>query len=174
MTHPQSLPVIVRPWQKEDAPGLAYISNNRNIWNNVRDALPFPYTLTDAQQWIQLCATQTPARNFAVEYKGEVAGSIGCVPGEDIYRKSMEIGYFIGEPFWGKGIATEAVRQLLQHISENFSMSRLFAGVFAYNTASMRVLQKNGFYLESVRRQSIYKNNQLHDEYVWVKLLQPW
>lgn len=163
--------VIVRPWQPEDAAQLALISNNRQVWNNVRDGLPSPYTLTDAEQWIAICAHQSPKRNFAVEYAGQVAGSIGCVPGEDIYRKNMEIGYFIGETFWGRGIATIALAQLLEYIPQYFSVTRLFAGVYAHNTASMKVLQKNGFYLEAVHRKAIWKNNSHIDEYMWVKLL---
>ncbi len=83
----------------------------------------------------------------------------------------MEIGYFIGEPYWGKGIATEAVRQLVEYIRGRFPVHRLFAGVFGHNTASMKVLQKNGFYLESIHRKALFKNNALLDEYVWVRLL---
>lgn len=163
--------IIVRPWRREDASQLALISNNRNIWNNVRDMLPSPYTVMDAMQWISHCTQQDPALNFAVEYDGQVAGSIGCVPQTDIHRKNMEIGYFIGEPYWGKGIATEAVRQLVAYIQERFSVIRLFAGVFEHNTASMKVLQKNGFYLEGIHRKAIIKNNEILDEYIWVKLL---
>jgi RimJ/RimL family protein N-acetyltransferase len=90
---------------------------------------------------------------------------------EDISRRSVEIGYLVGEMFWGKGIATEAVKRLLQFIEQKLDMVRVFAHVFEHNTASMKVLRKNGFYLESIQRKAVVKNNQVMDDYVWVKLL---
>jgi len=163
--------ISLRPWKPEDAQALAAIANNRNIWNNLRDQLPHPYTVKDAQDWIAHCKTQIPVLNFAVIYNSQVAGSIGCVPKADVYCKNMEIGYFIGEHFWGKGIATEAVRILLEYIQKNFSVVRVYAEVFAHNKSSMKVLQSNGFYLESIRRKGAYKNKKIIDDYVWVKLL---
>jgi [ribosomal protein S5]-alanine N-acetyltransferase len=162
--------ISLRPWQREDAQALAAIANDRNIFNNLRDHLPHPYTVMDALQWIAHCKGQNPIINFAVTYNGKVAGSIGCVPKTDVYRKSIEIGYFIGEQFKGQGIATEAVRILLEYIQHHFDVVRIYAEVFAYNKASMRVLQKNGFYLESIRKRSVIKNNVLMDDYIWVKL----
>ena len=106
----QTKTVSLRPWQRHDAQALATIANNKKIWNNVRDQLPNPYTVSDALQWINHCKKQNPLVNFAILYGNEIAGSIGCVPKEDIAKKTMEIGYFIGEHFQGKGVATEAVR----------------------------------------------------------------
>jgi RimJ/RimL family protein N-acetyltransferase len=162
--------ISLRAWKREDAQALAAIANNRNIWNNLRDQLPSPYTVNDAQDWIAHCREQKPVINFAIIHNGEVAGSIGCVPKVDVYRKSMEIGYFVGEHFWGKGIATEAVRILLEYIAKHFDVTRIYAEVFSYNKASMKVLQKNGFYLESIRRKAAYKNKKIIDDYVWVKI----
>lgn len=163
--------ISLRPWQREDAQALAAIANNRNIFNNLRDHLPHPYTVMDALQWVAHCKDQNPVINFAVIYNGKVAGSIGCVPKTDVYRKSMEIGYFIGEQFKGFGIATEAVRILLEYIAHRFDVVRIYAEVFSHNKASMRVLRKNGFYLEGIRRKSVIKNNLVMDDYIWVKLL---
>ncbi len=163
--------ILLRPWHRRDAAALALIANDRNIWDNVRDQLPFPYTLADAVQWINHCHTQEPPVSFAIEYKGSVAGSIGCVPQQDVYRKNMEIGYFVGESFKGKGIATGAVRILESYIVSRFDVVRIYAKVFAHNTASMKVLQKNGFFLESIHRKAAFKNNQLIDEYQWVKFV---
>ncbi|HNP20950.1 MAG TPA: GNAT family N-acetyltransferase [Panacibacter sp.] len=165
--------VIIRPWKREDAQALAAIANNRNIWNNLRDHLPHPYTVMDAMQWITSCMPQEPVLNFAVLCKGELVGSIGCVPKSDVYRKTMEIGYFIGEQFKGRGIATEAVRILLHYIAEQFDIVRVYAEVFAFNRASMQVLQKNGFILESIRRKAVIKNNVITDDCVWVKFIDP-
>ena len=105
--------IFLRPWQREDAQELTLTANNLNVWNNVRDHLPHPYTVSDAQQWIAHCKEQEIAVSFAIIYDGKLAGSIGCVPQKDVYRKSIEIGYFVSEHFWGKGVATESVRILL-------------------------------------------------------------
>ncbi|HRI20188.1 MAG TPA: GNAT family N-acetyltransferase [Panacibacter sp.] len=163
--------IFLRPWQGQDAAELAAIANNRNIWNNLRDQLPQPYNLTDAQQWIAHCKKQEPAVNFAIIYNEKVAGSIGCVPQKDVYRKNIEIGYFIGEQFWGNGIATESVRIILDYIKTRFDVVRIYAEVFAHNEASEKVLLKNGFFLESIRRKAAIKNEVLTDDHVWVKFL---
>jgi len=164
--------VFLRPWKKSDAPKLAQLANNKNIWNNVRDSLPQPYTFKNAEEWIFYCNRQKPLLNFAVIYNTQIVGSIGCILKTDVYRKSMEIGYFIGEEYWNFGIATKAVHILLDYIHKEFRTVRVTAEVFAHNKASMRVLYNNGFYLESIRRKSVVKNNEIMDDYVWVKLLE--
>jgi RimJ/RimL family protein N-acetyltransferase len=163
--------IILRPWQKQDAQELAAVANNRNIWNNVRDALPSPYTVMDALQWIAHVNGQSPVINFAIVCDGTVVGSIGCQPKEDISRKNIEIGYFVGESYWGRGIATEAVKHLLDFITTKLDIVRIEAHVFAQNKSSIKVLQKNGFYLEAIHRKAVIKNNELQDDHVWVKLL---
>ncbi len=162
--------VHLRPWKPEDAGALAAICNSRKIWINVRDNFPHPYTITNAVSWIAFNKDKQPVDNFAIIYDFQLAGSIGIITKDDIYRKSIEIGYFIGEHFWGKGIATEAVGQLLQYISSHFDAIRIYAEVFDNNKASMRVLEKNGFHLESIRKKAVIKNNVVQDDYVWVKL----
>lgn len=163
--------VEIRRWQKEDAAALASVANNRNIWLNLWDRFPYPYTINDAEQWIQFTSGQQPAQNFAITYNSKVAGSIGVLLKDDIYRKNIEIGYFLGENYWGKGIASSALKLLLQYISKQFDVVRIYAEVFEHNKASMRVLEKSGFYLESIRKMSVTKNNVLMNDYVWVKLL---
>ena len=163
--------ILLRPWKREDARSLASIANNKNVWNNLRDSIPHPYNITDAEKWITHCNTQKPVVNFAIIYESVLAGSIGCVFKTDVYRKSAEIGYFIGEDYWHLGIATQAVKILAEYIEKEFDAVRLYAEVYAHNIASMHVLRNNGFYLESIRRKSAIKNNMLFDDYVWVKLL---
>lgn len=163
--------IELRRWQKQDAQALASIANNRNIWNSVRDFFPSPYTVTDALQWITKTATENPPLNFAIVVQGQIVGGAGCILKEDVYRNNIEIGYFIGEPFWGKGIATEACRLLCEYIQQQMNIIRIEACTFQHNKASMRVLQKNGFYLEGIRKNAVIKNNELLDEYCWVKLL---
>lgn len=163
--------VMIRSWRKEDAGPLTAIANNKKVWLNLRDRFPHPYTLKDAFAWIEHTSTQKPAINFAVIFKGQIAGSIGVVPREDVYRKTIEVGYFLGEPFWGKGIATKAVGLIMNYIQKDFDVVRIYAEVFEQNKASMKVLEKNGFHLESIRKKAVVKNNVVMDDYVWVRLL---
>ncbi|MBY0481593.1 MAG: GNAT family N-acetyltransferase [Chitinophagaceae bacterium] len=163
--------VQLRPWQTQDAQALALIINNRKIWNNLRDSIPNPYNVMDALQWMNLTKDQKPEQNLAILYKGVVVGNIGCMPQTDIHRKSLEIGYFVAEEYWGKGIATKAVEQFVSYICDKFQPVRIYAVVFDHNRASMQVLHKNGFILESIRRCSAIKNNQILDDYVWVKFV---
>jgi RimJ/RimL family protein N-acetyltransferase len=164
--------VTLREWKKSDAAALAKIANNKKVWDNVRDRLPYPYTKKDAKEWLALVKKQKTTTTFCVEVDGEMAGSVGFTLKEDVYRKNAEIGYFIGEEFWGKGVATEAVRQLVEYIQKNFDLARIYAEVFEYNKASMKVLEKNGFYLECIRKRAAIKNDIILDDYVWVKLLE--
>lgn len=163
--------IVLRPWKKEDAQQLASIANNRNVWLNLRDAFPHPYTVIDAMQWIQLRTSEQPVLHFCILYEGKVAGSIGIVLKEDVYRKTVELGYFIGEPFRGKGIATKAVGFVTDYIERSFDIVRIFAEVFEHNKASMNVLRKNGFHLEGIRKKAVIKNGVIMDDYVWVKLI---
>ncbi len=161
--------IQLRPWLRQDAQQLAAIANNKNIWNNVRDSFPSPYTVMDALQWISKEAGSQTLTNFAVLYQGSVAGSMGIILNEDVYRNTVEIGYFIGEPFWGKGIATAAVNSLCSYVEQRFKPTRIMARIYAHNKASMKVLEKNGFELESVQRKAAIKNGVVLDVYVWVK-----
>lgn len=163
--------VILREWKKSDAEALAKIANNKKIWDNVRDRLPYPYSKRDAKEWLALVKKQKIVTTFCIEMDHQLAGSIGFTIKEDVYRKTAEIGYFIGEEYWGRGIATEAIRQLIDYIQKNFDIVRVFAEVFEYNKASMKVLEKNGFYLECIRQKAAMKNSKILDDYVWVRLL---
>lgn len=162
--------VGLRTWRKSDRLILAELANNINIWNNVRDRLPHPYQLQHADEFIAYCLVQKPPHVLAITVDDNIAGCIGLEMQTDTSRLNAEIGYWIGEPFWNKGIATEAVLQMLKYTTENFpSLVRIFAGVFEKNIASMRVLEKCGFYLEGIQRKAIVKNNVIYDYYIWVK-----
>jgi RimJ/RimL family protein N-acetyltransferase len=163
--------VILREWKRSDADALAAIANNKKIWDNVRDRLPFPYTKKDAKEWLELVKKQKIVTTFCVEVDGELAGSIGVTLRDDVYRKTAEIGYFIGEEYWGKGVATEAIKQMVNYLQKKFDIVRIYAEVFDFNKASMKALEKNGFYLECVRKKAAFKNNMIVDDCVWVKLL---
>ncbi|HRP56212.1 GNAT family N-acetyltransferase [Agriterribacter sp.] len=162
--------VTLRTWQKKDRPALAALANNIRIWNNVRDRLPHPYTIQHAGAFIKYCRKQDPPHILAIEVNGQLGGCIGLELQDDVSRISAELGYWIGEPYWGRGVATEAVKQMLEYTFDTFPvLSRIYAKVFEYNKASMKVLERNGFQLESIRKRSAIKNNEIIDEHVWVK-----
>jgi len=155
----------LRPFIDSDANALAMLCNNIRIWNNLRDYIPFPYTEQNATDFIKYCQNENPQLTFAIEYNGEFAGSIGLVAQTDVYKLTAELGFWIGEPFWGKGIATKAVRLMTEYGFNNLGLIRIFAGVFDFNKASQRVLEKTGFKLEATFEKSIFKNHQICDEY---------
>ena len=138
--------------------------------NNLRDYIPHPYSEQDAENFINKQAEIFPTLNFAILNEDAIVGGIGIVLQEDIYKMNVELGYWIAEPFWGTGIATIAVGLMTQYVFETFAINRIVSEVFENNKASMRVLEKNGYYQESVRRKGILKNDRLSDDYVWVKL----
>lgn len=158
---------VLRPWDWEDAQALVALANNPRIAGNLRDAFPHPYTPADADRWLTVANKYEPPRNFALVVEGGVAGGLGLVLREDVYRRSMEIGYWLGEPFWGRGIMTAAVQATVDYAFENFDICRLFAGVFEGNVASTRVLEKAGFTFEARLRQTITKNGRTRDELVY-------
>lgn len=160
--------ISLRPWTIEDADTLTAYFNNVNIWNNLRDHIPHPYTAEDAEKFITGQIKLVPTQNFAILNEEKIVGGIGIVLQEDVYKMNVELGYWIAEPFWGTGIGTIAVGLMTQYVFETFAINRIVAEVFDYNKASMRVLEKNGFHLECVRRKGILKNDVLTDDYVWV------
>ena len=154
---------IIRPWRDGDQLSLIRHADNRNVWLNVRDNFPHPYTLADADRWIHHATNALKDLVFAIEVEGEAAGGIGLVAKEDVYRLSLEIGYWLGEQHWGKGIMTECVGAITQYAFTTFEITRLYADVFEWNTASMRVLEKNGYVKEGRMQQAIIKDGKVGD-----------
>src|SRR5215212_6414485 len=122
----------IRNWRRGDKQSLARHANNRKIWRNLRDLFPHPYTLADAQSWIDRASNETPAVNFAIAAEGEAVGGIGIVLQADVFRRSAEIGYWLGEEFWGRGIMTDALRAMTEYAFSNFDLCRIYAGVFEW------------------------------------------
>ncbi|HEX4209623.1 MAG TPA: GNAT family protein [Candidatus Binataceae bacterium] len=163
--------VTLRRWRKEDCKPLAELANNRKIWLNLRDRLPFPYTTADAEDWIAHCASEEgPSTQFAIEADGQLTGGIGFEALSDVNRLGAEIGYWIGEPFWGRGIATAALIEASQRAFADFPFERLQAMVFAWNAASMRVLEKAGYQLEGRLRRSVIKDSRIIDSLIYARL----
>jgi len=158
---------LLREWRRGDEPSLVRHANNRAIWINVRDTFPNPYTPADARAWIQLASAQGLNHVFAIDVGGFAVGAIGVRPGEDINRLSAEIGYWLGEEYWNRGIVTEAVLAVTNYAFATLGLVRLYADVFEWNAASMRVLEKAGFQKEGVLRKSAMKDHQLVDQVVY-------
>ncbi|WP_299313002.1 GNAT family protein [uncultured Aquimarina sp.] len=157
--------IKIRELELSDKSQLARLANNENIWNNLRDYIPLPYHEKDAEFFINLTKAQNPKQSFGVEFKNELCGVISLIIQEDIYRKSAEIGYWIGEPYWGNGIATEAVGLITKYGFEKLDLIRIYSGVFQHNTASMKILEKNGYSKEGIFRKAVFKKGSLLDEH---------
>jgi len=164
--------IKIRPWQIGDEQALAKHANNRKIWVNVRDRFPYPYTLKDAEIWVRVAGSDRNMLNLAIEVDQTVAGGIGIVFKQDVYRHSAEIGYWLGEAYWNRGIATRVVKAMTRHIFSHsqFDIRRLYAGMFEYNIASARVLEKSGYQLEARLRKSVTKDGKTVDELIYAIL----
>ncbi len=163
--------ILLRNFKETDVALMTELANNRNISRNLRDAFPYPYTKEDAEKFIQTFINQNPVTVFAIEYQGEYVGNIGLMVGQDVYRKSAEIGYFIGEPYWNKGIVTTAVNLITDYGFKCLDIVRIHTGVFEYNTASQRVLEKCGFEKEGIFKKSICKDNKIWNEIRYAKVV---
>jgi [ribosomal protein S5]-alanine N-acetyltransferase len=155
---------VIRPYEFGDADSIVRHANNAKIAANLRDLFPHPYTNESASAWLNFVVGQEPATNFAIAQPTGVIGGIGIILQSDIHRRCAEIGYWLGEEFWGRGIATAAVRAFGPFIMAKFDLLRLFANVFVSNPASMRVLEKVGFVQEGNLRQAAFKNGRIIDE----------
>ncbi len=142
----------IREWRIEDAARLAEMLNNKNILNNLRDGLPYPYTVSDAEKYIasMLVAEKGKTFAFAITVEDKVVGSIGVFRCENIHSRTAEMGYYVGEPYWGCGLGTSAVTRACNYIFQNTDIIRIFAEPFAHNMASCRVLEKAGFKFEGL------------------------
>ena len=154
----------VRSWRTSDAESLLRHANNRNIWLNLRDAFPHPYTKHDARAYIRSVRERSPETTFAIAVDDEAVGSIGFVLRTDVERVSAEIGYWLGEPFWGRGITSEALAALTRYAIDTHRLTRIYALPFAWNLASCRVLEKAGYVLEARLRRSAIKDGEITDQ----------
>lgn len=155
----------IRAWSIGDRHALAEILSNPKILDNLRDGIPYPYTDDDAAAYItaMLAADQNKTFAFAITLGDQVIGSITAFRGENIHARTAELGYYIGEPFWGKGYAADAVRQICQYIFSHTDILRIYAEPFAENLRSCRVLEKSGFQLEGLLRCNAVKNGRIAD-----------
>jgi [ribosomal protein S5]-alanine N-acetyltransferase len=160
--------ITLRPWELHDAPELAVIADNKKIADNVRDGFASPYTIKDAYEWLNLILPENnPARLFAIIYEKRIVGSIGLVTKTNIYRKNIEIGFFLVEELWGKGIITRAIKCVTSYAFREFDIVRVYAEVFSDNIGSRRALEKAGFILEATLKNNIIKNEIIKDSCIY-------
>ncbi|WP_109299124.1 GNAT family N-acetyltransferase [Aquimarina sp. AU474] len=162
--------VSIRKLRKDDAMQLAELANNKKIWDNVRDYFPHPYDKEDALFFIDLTHKQKPLQSFGITYEDTLCGVISLITQNDVYKKSAEVGYWIGESFWSKGIMTKALALITDYGFNELNLVRIYTGVFEYNKASMKVLEKGGFLKEGISKKAILKNDQIWDEHRYYML----
>ena len=171
MEIPLDIPgVRLRPWRFGDEEALARHADNIKIARYLSGAFPHPYTRSDARAFIRSIESTKPPRTLAIEVDGEPCGSIGLVPGADIYEHSAELGYWLGEAYWGQGIMTVATRAITNYGFNDLGFRRIYATVFASNLASARVLEKAGYRFEGRRRNAVIKFGELMDDLLYAIL----
>jgi RimJ/RimL family protein N-acetyltransferase len=164
----------IRPWHNADVGSLIEHADNINIAKHLRDRFPHPYTRQAARDFLKHATASPDPGNLAIEVDGAAVGAIGYVPGHDVERFSAEIGYWLGERFWGRGIATEAVELLTRYAFEDLNFLRLFALPFADNAGSIRVLEKAGFRREGLLRSSCVKYGLPRDQLMYARVNPAW
>jgi RimJ/RimL family protein N-acetyltransferase len=161
-------PIVVREWEEADAAAVAEQANDRRVWLGLRDAFPHPYGIEDGQRFIAMARAMAPRTFFAIEVEGRVAGGIGYTLHSDVERIGAEVGYWLGHEFWGRGIATAALRLLTAHAFQaNPELRRLWAVPYATNAASARVLEKAGYTREGTLRRSAIKDGRILDQWMY-------
>jgi RimJ/RimL family protein N-acetyltransferase len=160
----------VRDWRRDDLDALLRYANNPSIAANLRDQFPYPYTRRDGLDYLNYVRSMDVPTSFAVEYGGEAVGGIGFKLGVDIARRSVEMGYWLAEPFWGRGLTTRAVTAASDWAFDYYKVVRIFATVFSHNVASLRVLEKAGFQREGILRRSAIKNGVILDQVMYAKV----
>ncbi len=160
----------LREWEAGDARSLVRHADSYAVWRTLRDRFPRPYTREDAERWIRLARSCAPPTQLAIVVSEEAVGGIGLTLGEDVYRHTAELGYWLGESHWGRGIMTEAVQAFTEWAFDTFDLNRIAAHVFEQNTASKRVLEKCGYQLEGRLRAAVVKEGVLLDEWLYASV----
>jgi [ribosomal protein S5]-alanine N-acetyltransferase len=163
--------ITLRKWGQSDLEKLVEYANNKNISDTLSDGFPSPFSLDDGVKFIERANSSEPTCMFAILWKGELAGSVGIFPESDYHRKNAAVAYWVAEPFWGNGIATEAIKQIVKYGFQTFDITRVWANPFGNNIASHRALEKAGFTLEAVLSKSVFKNGEYLDEYIYSQMI---
>ena len=159
--------INIRPLCDSDLENLVRYADNPKIWANLSDFFPHPYTKADGLKFLKECKSQNPANRMAITLDDELIGLIGFHPQQDIFKINAEFGYWIAEPYWGRGIMTEALKQMIVYSFENFDVLRIFARTFGRNIASQRTLEKAGFTFEAKFEKTLIKDGVVEDELIY-------
>jgi RimJ/RimL family protein N-acetyltransferase len=159
--------VVLRPFNKDDINVIANYANNPRVSSWMTNQFPYPYTTDHAQEFVKRVSAQSPLQVLAISVNQKFGGAIGIHPQSDIFELNAELGYWLAESYWGKGIATRAVQQMIEYGFKTFHINRIFARPFGSNKGSQRVLEKNGFQLEAVLKGTIFKNGKFEDELIY-------
>lgn len=161
----------IRPFRHDDAASIARYANNRKVWRNLRDLMPHPYAESDAHDFVGRALAAPRPTNFAIEVDGAAVGGIGLRLKDDIERIAAEVGYWLGEPFWGRGILSEAVPAFTRWALAEFTLTRIEAWVFEWNPASARVLEKAGYVREGMLRRSAIKDGVIINRWLYAYIV---
>jgi RimJ/RimL family protein N-acetyltransferase len=160
----------LRKWNEADLDSLVKYANNSNIAKWLTNGFPHPYLQEDGKAYLSTVASDNPTKVFAIEMNGEAVGSIGFFPQSDIHEKNAEIGYWLAEAYWGQGIMSKAIQEIVEYGFQTFDIVRVFARPFSANLKSQRVLEKAGFELEARLKKALFKNGEFMDELIYAKL----
>jgi ribosomal-protein-alanine N-acetyltransferase len=164
----ETVHITLRDYQQADITTIHQLLNNFAVSRFLSSRIPFPYSYDDAVWWVNTGSQQEITR--VIEFNQQLAGIVGVIPGRYENRRCGEIGYWLGQPFWGKGLATLAVRDMTMLIFSQTDIVRLFAPIYGPNKASMRVAEKSGYHLEGIAEQAIFKDGQFYDEFIYARL----
>ena len=159
--------IKIRKWDLSDIENLFRYANNKKISDNLEDAFPFPYSKEFGLDFIKRVTNEPPTKIFAITFENEAIGSIGIFPDQDIYRKNAAIAYWVAEPYWGKGVVTSAIEQILTYGFDKLNVTRIYAKPFGTNIGSQLVLEKAGFELEATISNAVFKNSKYLDEKIY-------
>lgn len=164
----------LRPWDMSDLDSLVIHANNPKIAKNMTDGFPHPYTLENGKAFIEIATREKPVHIFAIEINDKAVGGIGIHPQRDIHCKNAELGYWLGEPFWGQGIISKAIPQIVDFAFKTYDINRIIARPFGSNKASQKVLEKNQFVLEGRFEKVLFKNGEYLDELIYAIRRENW
>ena len=160
----------LRKWNEADLDSLVKHANNSNVAKWLTNEFPYPYTQENGKAYLSRIANDNPTKIFAIDVNGEAVGSIGITPQSDIHEKNAEIGYWLAEKYWGQGIMSKAIQEIVEYGFQTFDIVRVFARPFSTNLSSQRVLEKAGFSLEATLKKTLFKNGEFMDEVIYAKL----
>ena len=162
--------IKLRKWKETDLDSLVKYANNHNVAKWLTNGFPHPYTIEDGKSYLSMIANDNPTKVFAIDVNGEAVGSIGIFPQTDIHEKCAEMGYWLAEEYWGQGIMTKTIQEIVSYGFQTFDIVRIFARPFSTNLKSQRVLEKAEFTLEAKLKKALFKNGEYMDELIYAKL----